>query len=803
MRVELEETRLERDIHRKQARRKQVQDGEQRNSIEIGVAGDAVDSAMTQVEEESLRPSEAGLPSTSTSTPSSSSSPNTAFDSYVYTPTLQRQDNTYHRLVRRAGSGSGDTPVIIGVLVGGIAFIAIMIAAYFIWRRRDMMARQPAAGSHAAPPYKEPITPNVIDRIDDKASFTLPPPAVHTRTPSVPRYTPFIHPVAPSPIPMEKAQNRHQSWLHHGGGVGSNGDEQALVQSAAAAEPPSLKLNTRIPTRATKSPSPSMSSSKRASSIFKRLGSRDLASPVSIQSLPSVRGPAPPRPPRPEDVGDSGLIHQQVFELSASPSVKRKKRGSKPLPVLPTFLIREQEEEMRKRRLEEQRERKEEYEKLRKPQSPVNEEKVTETSVGIAPPQFPEATVPRRMGSIDVGIDTQSIGAVLRKSSSFNSLCSSSTASTVDSDDENPRRPTPEVNALSPRSSQGKSARALSHSSPRHTIPTSSELAKLHADDDQRSSLERKVRDGSNVVEASAVTPGTFPSPKMIPLKVTPPTFTRSSTPESNNSFFGMSPPPISATVASPPRSVLASHPVYLNAQVNSPATNASIHRTESTNSSAIFITGVNHINVGSEPYLVLEDEKSDLAPSAIEDWRESVGDGYAATRPTTAGATPGGGTSTEDVLTWPATLPSFIVQDVGPVRERPSMPRKISVDTGVGGIPPVAAAGTGNGISSSLLSAITPSTNNSLSPYPHYDAVPISAVQAPVGMSMQGHAILRPSTPERQRELRVQMEKAKKAELDAKNRTQSEGYDVMSWMNFDDDSDSAADEPGPSTSRR
>ena len=171
----------------------------------------------------------------------------------------------------------------------------------------------------------------------------------------------------------------------------------------------------------------------------------------------------------------------------------------------------------------------------------------------------------------------------------------------------------------------------------------------------------------------------------------------------------------------------------------------------------------------------MLADNPSDraLVYSSIEDWRESVGETYAATRPPTAGAgsTRSGQRSVEDV-----SGPSV----VAPLR--PAFPRRISVDTDVAHMrpPPPSAAISGGAF-------LTPSTattsSGALSPYSPIDQVPISAITPP---SNSKRETLRPSTPEQRREADKASSVIKRKRVPG---TIDEGG-VKSWLNVGNDSE-------------
>ncbi|KAF8471747.1 hypothetical protein BDZ91DRAFT_760397 [Kalaharituber pfeilii] len=681
-----------------------------------------------------------------------------------------------HRLVPRAPV-SGNGPLIIGATVGGLSFVSILIVAIVIWRRRlqAKMQHQPDAGVHDGP---GPVISSPVILEEDKltdigGSYNREPGSIHGTATS---RSSSVNNRARSPI--NKSQIRHESWIQGENPLG-NPMPPPLAQVGSS----------RIPSRATtplstmSSPTSVSKKTKRSSSILQRFGSRDLTSPVSIQSLSSNRGPPPPRPPRPEETEEGDGLHTQIFELSASPSV-RKKRSSKPLPMLPTFLVREHEEEMKRRREELEREKREQYEKLRRPQSPVEESsKLTRSPA----PQSSGSkdTIGKNGASSQLGVPEE---PALKKVLSLDSLASTTTTSSSSSSDGEPsgdlRRPSPEVNPLSPRSSQRKPARRDSQlRAPIPSFPSTGNESDATVGDSLIKRTSYLVADGSSGVEATAVAPG-FPSPKFGgPLRLTPPPPSRTSTPGSNGSGLVSITAPVSATVPTPP----ALPPPGLQMRDESPG-HTSLHRTESTNSGGVAASGDHRSD--QETFLVPSESQSErgLTFSAIEDWRESVGESYAATRPTTAGAASMGMESMEDVNATPSAAPSIPVV-VEPARPTVHLQRRISVDTGVGALfsplPPPRA-------SWALLTPSTATTPNTLSPCTPVEKLPISAISPP----SQGREreLLRPSTMERERELRKEAERTENAEKITKRKSvagTSTNDGVKSWLNMGDDSDS------------
>jgi len=687
-----------------------------------------------------------------------------------------------HQLVRRA-SGTGNGPLIIGATVGGICFLGVLIIAIVVWRRRlKAKERHFTEYSNGAGPERRTLSvitsPTVINSGDDKlvdlgtmygspasrygteASCS---PSVNNRTRSTPT------------SPIVKTHIRHHSWTQAG----------SILGSPTAPEIAGGQFGNRIPPRATtpqstvSSPSSMGKRSKRSSSLLQRFGhTRELSSPgsisASLRTLSTSRGPPPPRPPRPDEEENRGEEQPQIFELSANPSV-RVKRNSKALPALPTFLVREHEEEVKRRREESERERREQYEKQRRPQSPVDD------SRNSTPPQPGESSA-FSGGSGERGMLANQEGGALKKVMSLDSLASTTTSSSSDCSDEDgapegARRPIPEVNALSPRSSQRRPARPESDSRP--PIPSFANTEAESVTTGRDSLVKRTsnlIADGSSGVEATAVAPG-FPSPKLgEQLRLTPPLPSSASTDSSNiSSVFGLITAPVSATVPKP---------LILPPPNQSRDGSLGAHtRTESTSSGGIAAPGEHQGTF----MLAGNSSERGLAFSSIEDWRESVGETYAGTRPTTAGAASMGPTSAEDVSRPGVPVPQVMVESAaGVVQPRPVFPRRISVDTGVGGMNMYPPPPAGRAL-------LTPSTATSTaqSPFTPIEMVPVSAVTPPSGAKLKGQdpetLVLRPSTPEREKELREEMEGTSKAPKPASKADEG----VYSWLDVGGDSDS------------
>ena len=701
-----------------------------------------------------------------------------------------RYSSSQHQLVRRA-SGSGNAPLIIGATVGGLCFLGVLVIAVVVWRRRlKAKERQFVESKSGAGRERHTLSvitsPTAINSSGDKLAdlgtmYRGPTSTGASRTPSVnnrSRSTPTS--------PIDKTHIRHHSWTQAGN----------ILASPTAPAIAGVQIGNRIPPRATtpqstvSSPSSMGRRSRRSSSLLQRFGhSRDLSSPgsisASLRTLSTNRGPPPPRPPRPDEGGDGAEEQPQIFELSASPSV-RVKRNSKALPALPTFLVREHEEEMKRRREELERERRrEQYEKQRRPQSPVDD------SRNSTPPQ-PGGSSAFSGGSGEIAMLANQEGVALKKVMSLDSLASTTTSSSSECADgggapEGLRRPTPEVNALSPRSSQCRPARRESDSRP--PIPSFANTEPESVNTGGDSLVKRTsylIADGSSGVEATAVGPG-FPSPKLgEQLRLTPPLPSSASTDSSNvSSVFGLITAPVSATVPKP--LILPPPDQSRQSRDGSPVAHT---RTESTSSSGIAASGEHQ---GTRGTFMLAGNSSErgLAFSSIEDWRESVGETYAGTRPTTAGAASMGPASAEDVSR-PGIpmLPVMVESAAAMAQPRPVFPRRISVDTGVGGMnmyPPPPAATTGG----SLLTPSTAASTTAQSPFTPIEMVPVSAVTPPSGAEPKDRdpetLILRPSTSERERELRKEVERA----LEAPNPASKADEGAHSWLNVGEDSDS------------
>lgn len=685
----------------------------------------------------------------------------------------------HQQLVRRASS-SGNVPLIIGVTVGGLSFFGILIIAIVVWRRRLKAKERRSATSSSGLGGEGNISVaaspttinNGVDKLADLGMVYKSPGSTYGTGAS--RSSSINNRTRSTPTsPIDKSQIRHHSWTQ---------DENILggpTPPAIAAAQMGGRFVPRVttPLSTTSSPSSVGTKSKRRSSILQRFGSRDLSSSSSQRALSANRGPPPPRPPRPEEGldGNEDSTQPQMFELSASPSVKRK-RLSKPLPVLPTFLVREHEEEMKRRRDEWEKEKKENYEKLRRPQSPMDD------SIRSTPPLAGGSSV-FAQGSSEMN-DRLAFpeGPGLRKVTSLDSLVSTTTNSSSSSSDQDEtpggtRRPSPEVNPLSPRSSQRRPVRGESELRPPIPSFANTEIESVATGSD--SLMKRTsylVADGSSGVEATAVAPG-FPSPKL-PLRLTPP-LSSVSTHSSNHSslFGGPIQAPVSATVPKP----LMLPPPSSQQGDESPGART---RTESTSSGGV-AASVEHRD-GSGTFMI-GDNPSDraLAFNSIEDWRESVGETYAATRPTTAGAASMSRPSAEDINA--SSVRSVVVDATPLVQPRPIFPRRISVDTGVGSMrpPPCLAAAGGT-----FLTPSTTSTASALSPFTPVEKVPVSAVTPPSDASRQ-REVLRPSTSEREKEVRKAAEGASKRPKRKSLLGNANDEGVESWLNVDGDSDS------------
>ena len=704
---------------------------------------------------------------------------------------VPRYSSSQHQLVRR-DSGSGNAPLIIGATVGGLCFVGVLVIAIVIWRRRLRAKEREWAGSNNGAEDLEgrrtlsvstsrPVISIGDDKLADLGTVYRGPDSTYGTAAS--RLSSMnTRPKSTPTSPIDKAHIRHHSWTQ----------AENILGSPTAPTIAEVQFGGRIPPRVTtpqsrvSSPSSMGKKSKRSSSLFQRFGhSRDISSAgsvdASLRTLSTSRGPPPPRPPRPDEEENGGEEQLQIFELSANPSV-RVKRNSKALPALPTFLAREHEEEMRRRREEREREKREQYEKQRRPQSPVDD------SRNSTPPQLGGASV-FSGGSGEMGMLANQ---ELKKVMSLDSLASTTTSSSSDGSDEDraperSRRPAPEVNALSPRSSQRRPARRESDLRPLIPSFANTEAAEsvVTGGDSLMKRTSYLIADGSSGVEATAVAPG-FPSPKLGgQLRVTPPLPSSASTDSSNiSSVFGLITAPVSATV---PKQLILPPPDQ--SRHGSPGSHT---RTGSTSSSGIAASG-EHQDTRGAFILAGNSSERGLAFSSIEDWRESVGETYAGTRPTTAGAASMGPASAEDVSRFNMPMPPVMIESAAAmVQSRPVFPRRISVDTGVGGMnmyPPAAAGGV-------LLTPSSVTSASAKSPLTPIEMVPVSAV-TPQSITKEkdqdlATLILRPSTSERERELREVVEGASKApkskSVPGFSKTDRGAH---SWLNVGEDSDS------------
>ncbi|KAF8428974.1 hypothetical protein EV426DRAFT_203999 [Tirmania nivea] len=669
-----------------------------------------------------------------------------------------RYSSSQHQLVRRA-SGSGNAPLIIGATVGGICFVGVLIIAIAVWRRRlKAKERQFMESNNGAGAGRRTLSTITSPTVVNSSGGKMADPGSTYRG---------LGSTYGTSSPIDKTHVHHHSWTQAENAPGS-----PTTPAIAGAQ-----NGSRIPPRATTPqstvswPSSMGKKSRRSSSLLQRFGhTRDLSLAgsisASLQTSSTNRGPPPPRPPRPDEEENGVEEQPQIFELSASPSV-RVKRNSKALPVLPTFLVREHDEEMKRRREERERERKEEYEKQRRPQSPVDD------SRNSTPPQTGGSS------AFPGGSDKSSQEEVtLKKIMSLDSLASTMTSSSSECDDggENPegsRRPTPEVNALSPRSSQRRPERRESDLRP--PIPsfanTEAESVATRSD----SLMKRTsylIADGSSGVEATAVAPG-FPSPKLgEQLRLTPPLPSSASTDSSNiSSVFGLITAPVSATV---PKPLILPPPNQ--SRDGSPE---EITRTESRSSGGFAASRELQDRRGTF-MLVGNSSERGLAFSSIEDWRESVGETYAGTRPTTAGAASIEPTSAEDLSRSNVPLPPVVVESASAVAEPRPVFRRISVDTGVGGMNmyPSTLVATAGG---ALLTPSTATSPTAQSPFTPIEMVPVSAVTPQTG------AKLRPSTSEREKEPRKEV----KGALNILEPSSKADEGAHSWLNVGEDSDS------------
>ncbi|KAF8450177.1 hypothetical protein BGX38DRAFT_512226 [Terfezia claveryi] len=703
-----------------------------------------------------------------------------------------RYSSSQHQLVRRA-SASDNAPLIIGAAVGGLCFVGVLIIAIVVWRRRlrakERQIMEGNKGGRWGGRTLSVITsPTVVNRAGDKlvdlgTMYRSPASAYRagaSRSSSVnnkTRSTPTS--------PIDKTHIRHHSWTQAGSILGSP-TEPAIA---------GVQIGNRIPSRGTtrqsvvSSPSSIGKRPKRTSSVLQRFGhSRELSAPgsitTSLQSSSTNRGPPPPRPPRPDE--ENGAEERpQIFELSASPSV-RVKGNNKALPALPTFLVREHEEEMKRRReeweRERERERTDQYESQRRPQSLVDDSRSSTR-------QQPGGSSAYPGGSGEMGMLANQEELALKKVMSLESLASTATSSSSDCGDEDEapagsRRPIPEVNALSPRSSQRRPARPESGSRPPIPSFANTESESIATGDSLMKRTSYLIADGSSGVEATAVARG-FPSPKLgEQLRLTPPLPSSASTSSSNiSSVFGLITAPVSAT---------APKPLILPPPDQSRDGSLGAHiRAESTSSGGIAAPG-GHQETRGTFMLAGDCGERGLAFSSIEDWRESVGETYAGTRPTTAGAASTGPASAEDMIRPGLPVPPVMIESAagGLAQPRPAFPRRISVDTGVGGMniyppPPVATAG------GALLTPRTAASTTAQSLFTPIEMVPVSAVTPPSGGKLKGRGpetlLLRPSTPERERALKNEVEGVSKAPKPALKADEG----AHSWLNVGEDSDS------------
>lgn len=699
-----------------------------------------------------------------------------------------------HQLVRRA-SGSGNGPMIIGATVGGLCFVGILVVAIVVWHRRLKAKERQFVGinneaGETGRTLAVTTRPEIVNNDEDK--LDLPLEMVYrglgsTHGTRASRSSSANNRSRSAPTsPIDKTQIRHHSWAQ----------AESILGSHTAPAIAGVQIGGRIPSRATtphsivSSPSSMGKKSKRSSSLLQRFGhSRDLSSPgslsASVRTLSTKRGPPPPRPPRPDEEENRAEEQPQIFELSASSSV-RAKRNSKPLPVLPTFLVREHEEEMRRRREEYDSERRGQCEPQREPQSPVDDSRNSTPLPPVGSSGFPG-------GSGEMGMLANQEEVALKKVMSLDSLASTTTSSSSDCDDEGEtgggsRRPTPEVNPLSPRSSQRRPARR--EGDLRAQIPSFANTEAESVATGGDSLMKRTsylIADGSSGVEATAVAPG-FPSPKLgEKLRLTPPLPSSTSTDSSNiSSVFGLITAPVSATVAKPP-----TFPPPDQSRDESPGAHT---RTESTSSGGIAASGEHQDTRGA---LMLAESSSErgLAFGSIEDWRESVGETYAGTRPTTAGAASMGPASAEDVSRPNVPVPPVVFGSAAAVvQPRPVFPRRISVDTGVGGVntyPPLPAATTRG----AFLTPSTATSTSARSPFTPIEVVPVSAVTPPSNTKRTDGGTLKLGPPTSGREGGLEREaegapKAPKPELVPGPASKADER-ARSWLNIGDDSDS------------
>lgn len=631
-------------------------------------------------------------------------------------PQPQNLEVSQHRLISRANT-STNGPLIIGATVGGISFIGILIVAIVLWSR---MVRSQKKVRHSQMTSVRQ-SPAMFNEGDDKVSDLDYIRRTPTSAAGAPRHSLVVSPsmLAPAPV-VSTSQTRHHSLTPF---------------EVKNLQPASLKRTSTVLTRATtqrsKISSPS-SVGRRSKTSSSRFGSRDLSQPPSLHTVSSSWAPSPHRSPRPGEVGseDGNPTQPQIFELSAHPSVKRK-RNSKPLPVLPTYLVREHEEEMKRRREELEREKSEQA--TRRPQSFVGDSRT-------ASPQ--PATPPSILPGPSSETKAQLGQTVLKKVMSLESLASTSSSSSSISDEGEPpndARVLPvKVNALSPRSSQHRPTKGNSEQLP--PIPS---LSTTEAESE--SAGEDRISIPGNRVESTR-TSETLRLPMPLPL------------PESVNVLDTIQ-APISATVAKPH---ILSSPSQ-NFRVGSPEAHT---MTQGTTAGDIAV---------SREKLMFGDNLSEraLALSSVQDWRESVGQTYAATRPPTAASMSAGRSSPEGVNDIPA-LPAIVDMPILPLQPRPPLPKKISVDTGVGHLhssPPTLVA-----MGRTFLAATSTATSSAASsPVTPLEKVPVSAVTP--GSNVVGEQqVLRPPTPEREQE-RTRAERP----------IEVKGLRVGSWLDIGD----------------
>lgn len=605
-------------------------------------------------------------------------------------PQQQNLETSYHRLISRATTSSNG-PLIIGATVGGISFISILVVAIVLWSRKVNSQKNSLVNDSRRSARRSQMTqsPAMFNEGDDKIAEL----GYIRRTPNSAagalRSPSLVSQSKPAPASVVATNQTRRHSL-------TPLDFQ-----------PALKRTSTVLTRATtqrsKISSPS-STGRRSKTSSRRFGSRDLSQPPSLHTVSSSWGPSPHRSPRLGEVGseDGNSTQPQIFELSAHPSVKRK-RYSKPLPMLPTYLVREHEEEMKRRREELEREKSEQFEATRRPQSPAED-------LRIVPPQLatPSSTLPGPSGETKARPEQ----TVLKKVMSLESLASTSSSSGSISDEGEPpsnaRVPPAKVNALSPRSSQRRQTKVNTEHLPPIPSISATEAESESAGEDQH------VTTPGNKIEPTR-TPETLRLPTPLPLL------------ESGNVLDAIQ-APISATVPKP--HIFSPHPDFQSGSLEA-------HRTQGTTAGDIVVSG--------EKFM-LEDNLSEraLALSSIQDWRESVGQTYASTRPPTAGSVSAGRSSPDDI---PA-LPAVVDIPILPLQPRPPLPGRISVDTGVGNLhsPPPTLVAVGGTFLTATSTATSSATSTPL------EEVPVSAV-TPGSNVIREQLVLQPSTPEMEQE--------------------------------------------------